>query len=1233
MREALRKALRWLLLPLAVLLVLVAGAIAWLVTTEAGLATAISAAESLDSVRIRVDGASGRLIGPLGIERIEIEHPRATIRIAGFAADYDPLEILAGRISADGLRVTEAELRLRPATAPPKAPSFMPGWLTVSLDDATVARLLVVAPAGAELRLQDIRGSARLSKSEIEFEDVGANAPAWAIAGASGNLIARTPIAMNVSTAWSIAADRRYGGIARAVGDLDRLLVDARIAAPGIARFALDLRDLAKGLKWTGKAEIETLDLAQWIENPPVGPLRASLALSGDVSRYAASGVVHGPGLPETGLRLQGRAGYAKGVVTMPELALDGDALSVRANGTLTVSDTPAYDMRATWSALRWPLAGRAVVVSPRGMLEARGWREFSYRVDGDFEPVGAPPVAGHASGRFTETQFVVEESDWKLLGGQVRAEATLTRDSSQAWKIEGSARDIDPSGIHQQLPGRLSFSFRGAGAGFDANADWSASVDKLSGRFRGQPVGGRGGVRHAKESTEFEDVNLTLGPARLAIDGSLGRDAKLNARLVADDLSAFLPELGGRVDGSLVLREQALEIAFTGHDLAWQSHRAVVLSVDANIDRDGRKHSWLRLRSNGLTVAGFPVTDTRLSLDGLSGDHTLAIRVGAGKDAVLLQGRGSWMDDRYGLKLERIVASGPRVASWRLESATRLSAGKDEANLEPACLVYETRRVCVEGRWQRQAGWSAKATTDAFPLEALAVEAPGKPRYRGVLGVDARASGAAGKPWIADLRAEIRDAALLYKSASGADRSVELGLTRMTLLSDAERHRLNLRVSDAADIDLTVALDAARVAGKSFGELPVSGTVKGSTRLMGLLPLLVGTIDNAGGELALDFRVAGQVGAPSLEGEARLANGSLDFYQANLRLRDIRSTIHLRDNSLRLAAQAAAGEGTLDIDGQLGWRDRRVSGELSLTGKDLLVADVPEARVIASPNLRFVLEDGRMNVTGEVDIPEARIEPADTAGAVLASADERIVRPEATAGADDPFEVATDVRITLGKKVKINAYGLRGLVAGSVRVRTAPREASVASGEFEVIDGVYAAYGRELEVERGRLLFTGGPITDPGVDLRAIRELPGYEVGVIARGPLRRPQLTLVSEPGLPQHQIASMLLVGRSDIQEDPGSADDSVGMTEQGGAMLAGQLGEYVGLDEVGLTQDADTGAELVIGKYLSPRFYISYGISLVEEINTLKLRYTIGDRWTISAESGDENAADIEYRIED
>ena len=85
-------------------------------------------------------------------------------------------------------------------------------------------------------------------------------------------------------------------------------------------------------------------------------------------------------------------------------------------------------------------------------------------------------------------------------------------------------------------------------------------------------------------------------------------------------------------------------------------------------------------------------------------------------------------------------------------------------------------------------------------------------------------------------------------------------------------------------------------------------------------------------------------------------------------------------------------------------------------------------------------------------------------------------------------------------------------------------------------------------------------------------------------------------------------------------------------QGGAVLAGQLGRYVGLDEISVEQESAEATSLVIGKFLSPRLYVSYGTSLTEKLNTFKLRYTIGDRWVIKTETGRESAVDVEYAID-
>ena len=55
-------------------------------------------------------------------------------------------------------------------------------------------------------------------------------------------------------------------------------------------------------------------------------------------------------------------------------------------------------------------------------------------------------------------------------------------------------------------------------------------------------------------------------------------------------------------------------------------------------------------------------------------------------------------------------------------------------------------------------------------------------------------------------------------------------------------------------------------------------------------------------------------------------------------------------------------------------------------------------------------------------------------------------------------------------------------------------------------------------------------------------------------------------------------------------------------------------------------------LVLGKYLTPRIYISYIVGLLEQVNTLRIRYQLSEKWVIELETGKESGADINYTIE-
>jgi translocation and assembly module TamB len=77
--------------------------------------------------------------------------------------------------------------------------------------------------------------------------------------------------------------------------------------------------------------------------------------------------------------------------------------------------------------------------------------------------------------------------------------------------------------------------------------------------------------------------------------------------------------------------------------------------------------------------------------------------------------------------------------------------------------------------------------------------------------------------------------------------------------------------------------------------------------------------------------------------------------------------------------------------------------------------------------------------------------------------------------------------------------------------------------------------------------------------------------------------------------------------------------------------------VGIPDVSLESDTTNDTSLVLGRYLSPRLYVSYGISLTEQLNTLKLRYTLGDHWTVKTEvgqgvNGQVSGIDLVYTID-
>jgi translocation and assembly module TamB len=315
---------------------------------------------------------------------------------------------------------------------------------------------------------------------------------------------------------------------------------------------------------------------------------------------------------------------------------------------------------------------------------------------------------------------------------------------------------------------------------------------------------------------------------------------------------------------------------------------------------------------------------------------------------------------------------------------------------------------------------------------------------------------------------------------------------------------------------------------------------------------------------------------------------------------------------------------------------EKRLDARLHVGGQNFLAVNMPEARVIASPDLTLTARGRDLDLAGTVTIPRARLRPRDLAGAVAVSPDQQIVGAQAVEK-EPRWRLTADVTTRLGDDVDFKGFGLSGRIRGAVRVQEKPAQLATAVGELEVSNGEYQAYGQKLQIERGRLLYNGGPLTNPGLDIRAGRKVQEISVGVNIRGTLHQPNLQLFSDPDMPQTQQLSYLVLGVP--LNDTSSADrqilDSASnqLRLAGGTLVARQLGRRLGIEDVTVEEGtAPNQAELVLGKYLSPRLYVSYGIGLYQAAETLRIRYQLSKRWTLETESGINSSADFLYTIE-
>jgi translocation and assembly module TamB len=1237
--------MRRLLLVLAILIVVTALAapavLVWAALfTSDGLQFVVRhIPQQLGPVRLTITGVSGTVARGLTVQRVEIEHDLVHLTFTDIEARVALRPLVLQTIRVAHGKVAHALIEVKRRTKPsiPGPTNFLPAWLIINVEDGQVGSARLTVYNGFHLEADDVRAAAVIRQHYIRFFSAEGTLEDARVS-ALGTLRATDPLGMEVKTHldWTPAGQPPWTVAASARGDLDALNIVAHVTSPFRADLTGQALALTSHWHWAADAVVQSFDLRAWNVNTPLGSISGHLSASGDERGFSAQGPLNPAGLHAGVFDAQFSGNYANRVLSARHMEVRHVASGARASaaGTIGIVDHgPRLDLRGEWSDLRWPLAGRDVAVrSPTGSFALAGLMPYQVRLSGRGRAAELPEMTVDASGTLGKDGLTFDPAEVDLFDGHASVSGNVLWSPSQSWSVKGRVTHINPGVLRADLPGSLNFAFTAAARGFDSRGDLTASFSDISGRLRGLAASGGGTLTHGSTGWGFNNVRVGLGTAHLALDGRVGERVDVHFAASVRDLSLLAPDAQGELKASGTVRgtlaEPDIEASAHGGDFAWQGVTLKAFDAEVNFNPGAAaQESKIDARLRQLSFAGRTLETIVLTLDGPPSAYNVHLAATATGLAFGAQAIGPYSRGVFDGQLTALSVTGTEQLRLSLERPVDLSLGLEHARVEWLCLVGTPGSVCADGEWT-PAAWSATLSANQLPLATLTAGKTPSVEYAGTVGAFAQLAGGASKSLQGMLTAQLANAEIVHKLVSHKVEHTRIGSGTVQLIATPTLISARANLGDGSVGTLQGTLELQREAQTRWQDLPLTGELHAQTDEANLVTLYVPDIDRCSGHLVGDVHVTGTAGAPRLTGLLKISDGEIDVYQINLSLRQITLQAQLGDTSIDFKGSAQAGKGAASANGHLEWHQLLPYGKFHLDGTNLRVADLPEAQIDASPALDFDVKGHKIEVSGKVTVPYARIQPKDITGAVRVSSDEVIVGSEPQ-DVNERFEVFSTVTLALGDHVNVDALGLTARLIGNVTVRSGYDAITRGNGELSVAEGTYRAYARQLDIQRGRLIFTGGPITNPGIDVVAQKVFPGsVTAGVIVRGTLAQPSISFFSDPPLTQAQVASLILAGGS-LESTQNAGNAALG---QGAALLAAQLGSHVGIPDVSLETDPLLNeTSLVLGRYLSPRLYVSYGVSLTQQLNTFKMRYTLGDHWTVRTEVGQAYGADLVYSI--
>lgn len=946
--------------------------------------------------------------------------------------------------------------------------------------------------------------------------------------------------------------------------------------------------------------------------------------------------------------------GTTENLLARLDIAL-GDRGKIEGN---VIRENEVVDIGLDWTDLQWPLQ-QPKIQSPKGHLAAVG-KIDNYSLDLRANLLVPEQTGGQLmiEGHGNRDTLYMSKIEMNLLEGKLEGEVNLSWAPEVKGEIDFVGRALNPGVVLNDWPGRLEVALHAQGSLKDGKPNLQLHQLDVQGQLRGYQLSLDASGAYEENLTILDRFALSSGSTKLEAGGTIGDTFDVNWQFNSDDLGTLLLNASGRIDGKGTLagpvKRPQVAFELTAEEVVHSDYRLDALMLNANIDVSGKNQSNVSLNLEEGHAAGVELRKIALNGQGNNDAHrfTLNADTSSGQADITIQGelQYPWEQDMsWNFSLDQGKLKYPDLDAWTLQTPSKGHIAAGHTKLSQSCWQSQEALLCLKGQ-KSQEGVQADFSLTDLPFSYFFPYLPPDIKVQGSLSGSGAFNQSVNKESSFSTDISTTKVRLLPRDSSEKQQDAPIvefqpGDIHLQMQQGEFQGTIKLPLSQTDGITFQAAISPSQ---GPLIEWPLNGQLITKIENLDFIANLIPEVQDLAGKLKGNLVLAGSLSSPVLKGNLALDEGAAKLESPGLHLKDIRAELTGEgDSGIRLNAHAVSEGGELNIDGFADLRGKATIADIKVKGENFRVINTLEAQIDASPDLSIVIGERRTNVEGKVMVPHAQIKlKTRPESAVIVSSDQVIINPEGQEKANNTpgREMHARVRIVLGDRVRFNGFGLKARIEGNILAVEKPDVPTTGSGELTILDGEYRAYGQGLVIEKGRILFAGGPINRPGLDVEAVRRpAQGIVVGVLVRGNLRKPDFKLFSDPVMTQGNQLSYLVIGRpmsgTSGSEGLALSRAALALGLKGENNVAEKIGGKLGLDQFGVDSGkAGSGssteqASLVVGKYLSPKLYVSYGLGLFDPVSTVRLQYAINSRWEFVTESsGTASGGDVIYTIE-